>query len=366
LQWNSAHADEKDGAVLAAARLQWRVHRGPGSLHRAPPSMKPMKLRLGAIVACTLILAPTLSAANAPPVPGVLPASVPDRVVQPQNVTPVCLDRSDIPESELHWLRIPANASELATSEDYAYLSGQLIQNGVVDASDCPLGGFWPDGYATACGLARTRQVSLYLQNVYDDEILAAGKDIGVPPVLIKQLIRYESQFWPVQWGPYHYGLGHLTFPGAVTALFWNPALYAAAYAEAPGSVDLPASLVSLMNAYCPTCSYGLDIPKAERSIPLIAQVLLAYCKQTTQVIYNATKVSPGDVVDYATVWRLTLLNYNAGPNCAFDAVKANFKLGSKLSWVGIADKLAVRMCIRGVGYADTISAPYYEFRTRP
>jgi len=117
--------------------------------------------------------------------------------------TPVCLDRSDIPPEEMHWLYFPKSASELATHEDYAYLSGQLIQNGIVDASDCPLGGLWPDGYANACGLAKTRQVSLYLQNVYDDEILAAGKDTGVPPVMMKQLIRYESQFWPVQWGFY-------------------------------------------------------------------------------------------------------------------------------------------------------------------
>ena len=325
-----------------------------------------MRLRLGAVIACTLIFAPTAAAARTGPIPVSRPVSAPERTIQPQNVTPVCLDRSDIPQSELHWLQIPANASDLATSEDYAYLSGQLIQAGVVNASDCPLGGLWPDGYATACGLARARPASLYLQNVYDDEILAAGKDIGVPPVMIKQLIRYESQFWPVQWGPYHFGLGHLTSPGATEALFWNRALYEDVSAEVPGSAILPSSLLSLMNAYCPTCQYGLDVPKAERSIRLIAQVLLAYCKQTTQIVYNATKVSPVDVVDYATIWKLTLLNYNAGPMCAYDAVKSNFSLGTELSWVGIADELTLNMCIRGVGYADTITAPYYQFRTRP
>jgi hypothetical protein len=325
-----------------------------------------MKTRLGAVIACTLIIAPTLAAARTGPISDSRAVSAAQRAIQPQNVTPVCLDRSNIPASENHWLHIPASPSELATHEDYAYLSGQLIQAGVVNASDCPLGGIWPDGYATACGLARTRPASIYLQNVYDDEILAAGKDIGVPPVMIKQLIRYESQFWPVQWGPYHFGLGHLTSPGATEALFWNRALSEDVASAAPGAVNLPSSLLSMMNAYCPTCSYGLDIPKAERSIPLIAQVLLGYCKQTTQIVYNATKVSPGDVVDYATIWKLTLLNYNAGPNCVFDAVKSNFSLGSQLSWVGIADKLTLNMCIRGVGYSDTITAPYYEFRTRP
>jgi hypothetical protein len=313
-----------------------------------------------------MFLGPQVAQARSGPITAVQPLYAPERAIEPQNLTPVCLDRSDIPEDELHWLYIPKDPSELATTEDYGYLSGQLIKAGVVDASSCPLGGLWADGYASPCGLARTRQVSLHLQNVYDDAILAAGKDIGVPPVMIKQLIRYESQFWPVQWGPYHFGLGHLTSAGAGSALFWHRPLYEATYAAAPGSANLPVALVSLMNAYCPTCSYGLDIPKAERSVALMAQVLLAYCKQTSQIIFNATKVSPGDVVDYPTVWKLTLLNYNAGPMCAFDAVKQNYSFGSKLSWIGIADALPVSRCVRGVGYADAITAPYYDFAPRP
>ena len=34
---------------------------------------------------------------------------------------------------------------------------------------------------------------------------------------MLKQLIRYESQFWPTRYGYYHFGLGHLTAPGATT-----------------------------------------------------------------------------------------------------------------------------------------------------
>lgn len=320
--------------------------------------------RLNAILACAFILGPVLvaskpgrAAARAEPAP-------PPLSVQPQNITPICLDRSNIPEDELHWLAMPTNPAQLATNEDYAYLSGQLIQAGVVSAADCPLGGVWPDGYATACGLARTREVSRHLQNVYDDEILAAGRSTGVPPVMMKQLIRYESQFWPVQWGLYHYGLGHLTFAGASTALTWNRELYETVAAQ--GTTNLPATLLSMMNAYCPTCTYGIDIPKAEDSIILLAETLLAYCKQTTQIIYNATKLDAADVVDYPTVWRLTLLNYNAGPVCAYDAVNNNFKLGTKLRWVGIAGKLRTNLCIRGVGYVDTITAPYYDFGPAP
>ena len=55
------------------------------------------------------------------------------------NRTPVCLDRSDIPDDELHWLYVPSDPTELATQEYYGYLAGQLIRSGVVNASDCPL-----------------------------------------------------------------------------------------------------------------------------------------------------------------------------------------------------------------------------------
>jgi len=321
-----------------------------------------MKAPVWAILTCAALLMPSLADARPATKSPSRPPAGPSYSAQPQTVTPVCLDRSNIPQSELHWLYIPASPAELATHEDYAYLSGQLIRAGVVDASSCPLGGLWPDGYATACGLERTRAVSLYLQNVYDDEILAAGRDIGVPPVMLKQLIRYESQFWPVPMPPDHHGLGHLTHVGAISALFWNRDLYESTLAAAPGSNDLPRSLLSLMDASCPTCTYGVDIPKAERSIRLLAQVLLGYCKQTSRIIFNATELAPEAVVSYPTVWRLTLLNYNSGAVCAFDAVKANFVYGQKLSWLGIARKLDDSRCIRGVGYVDTITAPYYEF----
>ncbi len=322
------------------------------------------------VIIFSTLLSPAMSAAKLdrfnPVDSPVKLAPLPAQNIAFNNVSPVCLDRSEIPQEELHWLYMPTHPSELATVEDYAYLSGQLIRTGAVDASDCPLGGLWPTGYANACGLAKTRQVSLNLQNVYDDEILAAGREIGIPPVMIKQLIRYESQFWPVQEGLYHFGLGHLTYAGAEMALFWNRALYEATYAQSQSTANLPGQLLSLMDASCPTCSLKIDIPKAERSIYFIAQVLLAYCKQTSQVIYNATRVSPGNVVDYPTVWRLTLLNYNAGPNCVYDAVKAKYTYGTKLSWYGIAVNLDDPYCIRGVAYADLITEEYYSFSVSP
>lgn len=292
---------------------------------------------------------------------------------------PICLDRSDIPESEMHWLYIPKSASELATNEYYGYLSGQIIKAGLVNTSDCPLNGLWPSGYANSCGLEKTHELSVKLQNIYDDEILAAGKENGVPPVMIKQLIRYESQFWPAQMGPYHFGLGHLTYIGASNALLWNQSLFEDAYVQgtagaSTGAINWSRQLLSMMDATCPTCAEKIDIPKAEQSISYIAKVLFGFCRQTSQVVYNATKESPGSVVDYATIWKLTLLNYNVGPNCVYNAVNDSFDRikqiepdasNWKLNWNFIAGYVD-KSCSRGVGYVDNITRPYYDFKTNP
>lgn len=280
--------------------------------------------------------------------------------------TPVCLDRSNVPKGELHWLYMPSTSDELATKEYLGYLSGELIKAGVVDASECPMGGLWPNGYANSCGLEKTRTVSLYLQNVYDDEIFAAGRGFGVPPIMIKRLIRFESQFWPVRIGFYHFGLGHLTYLGAQNALAWSRDLYEAVNTySAPGtSGDMATTLLLMMDASCPTCEYKIDIPKAERSITYLAEALLGYCKQTSLVVSNATDMNAGEVVSYATIWRLTLLNYNAGPMCVYDAVRATYqarkpKPGEKYSWSLIASHLEDKSCLIGMQYVEKITSIY-------
>jgi len=289
------------------------------------------------------------------------------RYIPPTAVSPICLDRRNLPKEEMHWLYMPDDASELATNEYYGYLSGQLILSGAVNASDCPLNGLWANGYANACGFEKTREASLYLQNMYDNEILDAGKGLGVPPVLLKQLIRYESQFWPSQMGTYHFGLGHLTYLGALTGISWSRQLNSEMGGRiSDGDVSSPdllaTELLYSMNASCPTCPMKVDVAKAEGSIFYLAETLLAYCKQTSQVVYNATKKSAGEVVDYATIWQLTLLNYNVGPNCVYDGIGASYS-SEKVNWNTISENIQDKYCSRGVGYVENITAPYYDFK---
>lgn len=292
-------------------------------------------------------------------------------------ITPTCLDRSDIPDSEYHWLYFPTSPSELTTQEYYGFLGGQLIRNGVVDASECPLNGLWPTGYANACGLETGEEIIFELQNVYDDEILQAGRDIGVPPVMLKQLIRYESQFWPVRYGTYHFGLGHLTLVGASNAIQWSPELYndlcqqvyngpcPLSYNQSYLGFDnlLSGQLLAIMDAGCPDCPYKIDIERAENSIQYVGQALMSYCKQTSQIVFNVTGEHSSATIDYATIWKLTLVNYNAGPQCVFDALDAAYTpTTNKLSWESIAANLTSTGCKEGLNYANNITAKYYSF----
>ena len=88
---------------------------------------------------------------------------------------PSCLNRTNIPDADLHWIYVPENAAALHTEEDYFYLAGQLISNNVVDASTCPSGGLTLNGYANACGMSVAHPKVLELQNILDESILNAN-----------------------------------------------------------------------------------------------------------------------------------------------------------------------------------------------
>jgi hypothetical protein len=122
-----------------------------------------------------------------------------------------CLNRTNIDLNEMHWIYVPESASQLHTEENYYFLAGQLISNGVVDASTCPSNGLTLNGYANACGMDVAKEKVIVLQNAVDEAILKAYTDVGVPPVLLKQMIRTESQFWPSYYSNTHYGYGHIT-----------------------------------------------------------------------------------------------------------------------------------------------------------
>jgi len=295
-----------------------------------------------------------------------LAAAFPQKV-EAQTVR-TCLNRVNIPVDELHWVYVPESPDELYTEEQFFFLAGQLISDGVVDASDCPSGGLMLNGYANACGMARAMTAVTEIQNMLNESILAAYDNVGVPPVLLKQLISTESQYWPSVEDNSHYGYGHITPIGMLNALQWNSDLYAKVCpATAAGDCATNYSianqiLVSLVDT-CETCEYGIDPDAVSRSVDVLAEVLLGFCFQTEQLVFNATGWRSNLVVDYATIWKLTLMSYNAGSQCVYDAIASSFEVTQgPIDWSHISAYTSGAQCLRGVHYADQITTQYFDF----
>ncbi|QRN82392.1 hypothetical protein JR338_08080 [Chloroflexota bacterium] len=296
---------------------------------------------------------------------GIVFPSVQPQVVEAQTVS-TCLNRVNIPTSDLHWAYVPETADQLYTEEKYYYLAGQLIANGVVDASTCPSNGLMSTGYANACGMSEALPTVIIVQNLLNEPILQAYDDVGVPPVILKLLIGTESQFWPSSINSIHFGYGHLTNMGIRNAVQWNSDLY---NQVCPSGTDCVASysiadqiLASLVDT-CPTCEYGIDTTKASRSVNVLAESLLGYCYQTEQLIYNATGWYSGYAVDYATIWKLTLMDYNAGSQCVYNTLESTFDYTQgPMRWSDISAHVSGDLCIRGWNYANTITSRYFDF----
>jgi hypothetical protein len=277
-----------------------------------------------------------------------------------------CLNRVNIPVEDMHWVYVPESADELYTEEEYFFLAGQLIANDAVDASACPSGGLMSNGYANACGMSEALPTVIIVQNMFNEQILQAYEDVGVPPVLLKQLIGAESQYWPAQYVIYHYGFGHITNIGIRNALQWNPNLAAKVCTDTDGTCSTSFStanqILSSLLAVCDTCEYGIDLAKAYRSVDILAEVLLGYCFQTEQLILNATGWHSSLAVDYATIWKLTLMDYNVGSQCVYDTLVNTFEFtNGPMDWSDISAYVP-KECVRGLAYANQITAKTFDF----
>jgi len=295
--------------------------------------------------------------------------------VSAQTIHP-CLNRVNIPLDQLHWLYIPEDPDQLYSDEQYFFLAGQLISNDVVDASVCPAGGLMSNGYANACGMATASPAVIEIQNMVNASVLQAWREVGVPPVMLKQMIRRESQFWPSQFTYttdetefiYEYGFGHITYMGMQNALQWNRDLYAKICStstqvncrEEEGIVN---QFLGSLVVTCDGCPYGLDPDQVDYSVDILAEILLGHCYQTSQLVYNATDWYPSLVVDYATLWKLTLMNYTSGPDCVHNMLVNTFGVTEgPMSWEEISANVSDKNCEYGMNYANVITGRYYDF----
>ncbi len=269
------------------------------------------------------------------------------------------------------WLSTPTQSEELSSDIPYAYLAANLILQGAVDASSCADGGLTEGNIVNQCGLEKSRSAVTEWQNQFDELILATAKETGVPGRLLKNLFARESQFWP---GIFQEvgdaGLGQLTENGADTTLFWNPSFYNQfcplimdAGVCSMGYMNLAeeeqellrGALVNQVDATCKDCPLGLDLTQADFSVSVFAHTMIANCEQAGQVVFNYTGKSPGDAGTYEDLWKLTLVNYNAGGGCLAEAITSTTDRGLGLTWDNLSPYLT-GACSGAVDYVNDIS----------
>ena len=279
------------------------------------------------------------------------------------------------------WLTTPQRVDDLATDVKYEYLAAALIKNNVVDVSGCDSGGLLANGLANTCGLEAAHKATVEWQNRFDDLIMTAAQQTGVPAPMLKGIFSRESQFWPGTYtGHPEAGLGQMTDGGADAVLTWNPSFYeqfcptvldqsvckAKIYPnpeiswQGIGLDDeersiLRGALVNSVSAVCQNCSMGIDMDKADYSVGVFAQLMLASCKQTGEVIKLNYTGHSANSVSYENMWLFTLVDYNAGPGCLGLAVDKTSRLGQPLDWPHLSANLTPA-CQGATSYVNDVS----------
>jgi len=270
------------------------------------------------------------------------------------------------------WLSSPNSIDDLRSETGYYYLAAQLINNGMVDAASCQDGGLQSANVASVCGVELARPLLVEWQNRFDEDILKTSAETGVPARLLKNVFARESQIWPGIFTTYkEAGLGQLTEKGADTVLLWNttffdqfcPLVLSKPYCEkgfanleAPEQNLLRGALVHQVNASCPNCVTGIDISRASFSVRVFAEGLLANCEQVGRAMRNITGLEPGQTTSYEDLWRMTLVNYNAGPGCLGIALNEALAASEPLDWQHVSSHLEPA-CQPAIGYVQDISS---------
>ena len=119
----------------------------------------------------------------------------------------------------------------------------------------------------------------------------------------------------------------------------------------------LRGALVQSVDARCDNCPLGLDLSRADFSVGVFAHTLLANCEQAGRIVQDITGKQPGLTISYETMWRFTLINYNAGSGCLFEAVKQAYQPGAEvpLDWDGVSAALD-EACSGAISYVGIVS----------
>ncbi|HUI89491.1 MAG TPA: S8 family serine peptidase [Anaerolineales bacterium] len=270
------------------------------------------------------------------------------------------------------YLRMTTDPHNLYSEYQLPTLAGHLINFGVVDASGCGWGGLISSNKANDCGVQRSTFAAAIWQNRFNVDIVMASQQTGVPPILMKNIFVYESQFWPQTMfiHTFEFGLGHMTQMGADSLLRWNYPFYESfckaqlsadrcqqVYVEQPADVQalLQGLVLQQVDADCSGCTYSLDLTRAQKSIPFFANTLIANANLVKHYIKLYTGEDASSEAGYQDLWDFALTSYNAGPGCFRDALLQTVYANADLTWKNLSSKLEPG-CKGAISYVTFVS----------
>ncbi len=301
----------------------------------------------------------------------------------PKTSCPQCWQSFPSPGGAITWLSNPDSTDQIASNEPFVFLAGRLISSGNVDASSCPDSGLLINGWASACGLEKARNMISNWQNRFNQQIIDSAQKTGLPSQLLKNVLAQESQFWPgsvFNAENSEYGLGRQTEMGSDTLLLWNSEFYSQfcplvleksdcdmgyVYLSAHQQALLRGALVASVQSDCATCPMGIDLSHIDLNINVVAQMLQANCEQTGRIVSDITGKSPGDAASYDDLWRFTLVNYHAGPGCLSSALRAAWIEKAPLDWNNVSIRLDAG-CDSALNFVSRIVNPGAFFTPIP
>jgi hypothetical protein len=246
-----------------------------------------------------------------------------------------------VSESLPKLLEPPLSPGYLATTNRYALLAGQLIRNGLVDATACADRGILPNGAASICGEQAAAEEVLAWQNKYDAQIYEAGLRHRVPARLLKGVIAQESQFWPESPDPYERGLGFITENGVTLLLIWNPEYFLGACLPVYGEAGCAAGYSNMRpDRQVIIRRVIFDRIGSDSEIDMIAATLYASAAQTQQMVRNVLRSEVSEASTYEDMWKMSLANYYAGSGCVGNALRGSINEPFPVNWETIANYL--------------------------
>ncbi len=255
------------------------------------------------------------------------------------------------------WLKVGQTTQDLYSEYALATLTGHLINVGLATTPGCPSAGLEKPTKANRCGVKAAASASFEWQNRFNADILSASQETGVPPILLKNIFAWESEFWPdtIFVNTTEFGLGHMTNMGADSLLRWNYPFYDSfcratlakdqcekVYVDQTESTraTLRGLVLQQVNSTCAGCKYGLDLPRAQKSVHIFASTVIANTKLVKHYIKAYTGQNPADTSGYEDLWDFTLVSYNAGPGCFKTALSRTVYSGLPLTWKNLSSKL--------------------------